>query len=62
MNKYIIRGSYKAGILGNEWRTFTKEIVSQNEKNARDKAYSMMGSEHGLKRNSIVIDEVTPSE
>jgi len=33
-------------------------IDSQNEKNAVDKVYSLMGSEHGLKRDQIKIDEV----
>jgi large subunit ribosomal protein LX len=37
-------------------------VLGQNEKNAVDKAYSIMGSEHGLKRGLIKIDEVKAVE
>jgi large subunit ribosomal protein LX len=37
-------------------------VESQNEKGAVDKVFSLMGSEHGLKRNLIKIDGVLAVE
>jgi large subunit ribosomal protein LX len=62
MSKFIVHGRYKAGKIGKVWQSFTKEIESQSEKNAIETAFSLMGSEHGLKRNLIKIDEVSTSE
>jgi large subunit ribosomal protein LX len=56
MEKYIVIGKFKAGT---KWENFTKNITSQNEKNARGKVYSLIGSEHGLKRNLIRLESVT---
>jgi large subunit ribosomal protein LX len=56
MEKYIVIGKFKAGT---KWEHFTKNITSQNEKNARGKVYSLIGSEHGLKRNLIRLESVT---
>ena len=56
MENYIISGTFKAG---HSWESFTKKISSQNEKNARVKVYSLIGSEHGLKRNFIRLDSIT---
>jgi len=58
MSLFEIRGRFRADIIGNVWRSFTKALESQNEKNAVEKAYSLMGSEHGIKRSLIRIDEV----
>jgi large subunit ribosomal protein LX len=55
MEKYIVTGKFKAG---NKWENFTKNITSQNENNARGKVYSLIGSEHGLKRNLIRLESV----
>lgn len=56
MENYIISGTFKAGNL---WEDFTKNVSSLNEKNAREKVYSLIGSEHGLKRNLIRLDSIT---
>lgn len=53
MENYIISGRFKAG---SRWEKFTKKVASQNEKNAEDKVYSLIGSEHGLKRNLIQME------
>ncbi|MCS3922992.1 50S ribosomal protein L18Ae [Methanosalsum natronophilum] len=55
MNNFVVKGTFKAG---QNWETFTKIVASQNEKNAYEKVYSLIGSEHGLKRNLIKIDSV----
>ena len=62
MSKFEIRGKYKGGLVGKTWLVFSKVVESQNEKNAVNKVYSLMGSEHGLKRGLIKIDEVLAVE
>ncbi len=62
MSKFDIKGKYKGGLVGKTWLPFSKVVESQNEKNAVNKVYSLMGSEHGLKRNLITIDEVKAVE
>lgn len=59
---YEIKGRLKGGIIGEKWNSFTKVIESHSEKNAIEKAYSLMGSKHGLKRNLIKIDGVNAVE
>ncbi len=58
MSTFEIRGSYRGGVIGKTWLPFCKVVESQNDKNARERVYSLMGSEHGLKRDLIRIDEV----
>ncbi|MCX6680936.1 MAG: 50S ribosomal protein L18Ae [Methanothrix sp.] len=62
MSNFEIRGKYKGGLVGKTWLVFSKVVESQNEKNAVNKVYSLMGSEHGLKRGLITIDEVKAVE
>lgn len=62
MSNFEIKGKYKGGLVGKTWLPFSKVVESQNEKNAVNKVYSLMGSEHGLKRSLIKIDEVKTVE
>ena len=62
VSNFEIRGRYKGGLVGKTWLPFSKAVASQNEKNAVNKVYSLMGSEHGLKRDCIKIDEVKTVE
>jgi large subunit ribosomal protein LX len=55
MVDFEIRGTFK---VRNSWQSFTKVIESQNEKNAVEKAYSLLGSKQGVKRNLVRIEEV----
>lgn len=55
MNKYQVEGSYKKD---KSFQNFKKTVKSNNEKNAVEKTYSLLGSEHGLKRNQIKISGV----
>jgi large subunit ribosomal protein LX len=52
---FQIIGTFKAG---RSWERFTKKVSSNNEKNAAEKLYSLIGSEHGLKRNLIRIESI----
>jgi large subunit ribosomal protein LX len=56
---FQIIGSFKAG---RSWERFTKKVSSNNEKNAAEKLYSLIGSEHGLKRNLIRIESILVEE
>jgi len=62
VSNFEIKGKYKGGLVGKTWLPFCKIVESQNEKNAVNKVYSLMGSEHGLKRGLIKIDEVLAVE
>ncbi len=52
---FTVRGTFKAGL---KWEHFTKKVASQNKNNAIEKAYSLIGSEHGLARRLIRIEGV----
>jgi large subunit ribosomal protein LX len=55
MSKFEILGRFK---IGNVWQPFSKYVEGNSEKIALEKVLSLLGSEHGLKRNLIKIDEV----
>ncbi|MGB8311927.1 MAG: 50S ribosomal protein L18Ae [Halobacteriota archaeon] len=59
MKKFKVKGTFKAG---RSWERFSKKIMSNNEKNAAEKLYSLIGSEHGLKRNLIRIEAIESLE
>jgi len=44
--------------LGKEQRKFTKTVDATTENAAKEKAYALLGSQNGAKRNSIKIQEV----
>ncbi len=50
---FMIKGNFKAG---NKWEKFSKKITSLNKNLALEKTYSLIGSEHGLKRSLIKIE------
>ena len=52
---FIAKGTFKAG---QKWERFTKKIASPNKNNAAEKTYSLIGSEHGLRRSLIKIESV----
>ncbi|OFV68008.1 MAG: 50S ribosomal protein L18Ae [Candidatus Syntrophoarchaeum caldarius] len=55
MPTFQVKGVFKMGSRNNR---FTKVIESNNEKNAIEKVYSLLGSEQRLKRRNIKIKEV----
>ncbi len=52
---FIVKGTFKAG---EKWERFTKTVTSTSKTNASDRVYSLIGSEHGLKRNLIKIESI----
>lgn len=57
--KYKIQGKFKVRF---DWEYFTKIITSQNEKNAIEKVYSIIGSQHHLERRLIEIIDISKLE
>ncbi len=43
------------GRKSSEWQRFTKEVISENEDEAVEKVYSLLGSKHRVKRTNIEI-------
>ena len=62
MSNFEIKGRYKGGLNGKAWLPFSKVVESPNENNAVNVVYSLLGSQHGLKRGLIKIDEVKTVE
>lgn len=58
MSEFTVNGRFRTERIGKNWRPFSKVVESHNENTARELVYSLLGSEHGLKRNLIKIDEV----
>ncbi len=58
MSEFIINGRFRTERIGKNWRPFSKVVECPNANNAKERVYSLLGSEHGLKRNLIKIDEV----
>ncbi|NPA74506.1 MAG: 50S ribosomal protein L18a [Euryarchaeota archaeon] len=57
MKAFRIKGKYSP--KGKEWFKFTKDIVAEDENNALDIAYSLLGSKYGIKRRLIKIEAIT---
>ncbi len=55
MVDFEIKGKFK---VRNSWQSFSQVIESNSEKNAKEKAYSLLGSKQGVKRNLVRIEEV----
>lgn len=55
MKNFVVTGTFKAG---NAWEKFTKNVESQNEKNAIEKTYSTIGSKHRVKRSCVKIENI----
>ena len=56
MSQFVVSGRYQTR-LG--YNGFEKTVDAPNENVAREHTYSKLGSEHGLKRTQIELDEVT---
>jgi large subunit ribosomal protein LX len=56
MSQFTVRGRFRGR---DGYRSFTKEIDAPNENVAREHVLATFGSEHGLKRIAVELDEVT---
>ncbi|NYT05085.1 MAG: 50S ribosomal protein L18a [Methanomicrobiales archaeon] len=52
---YEVRGEFK---VSDVWKPYTKTVVADNEKHAKERIYTIIGSKHRLKRNYIKINAV----
>jgi large subunit ribosomal protein LX len=59
MTEYVISGRFQSR---DGYREFTKTVEAPNEDVAREFAYARLGSEHGLKRVQIELDDVGSAE
>lgn len=55
MSEFTVRGQFQAR---DGHQSFEKTIDAENESVARDHVYAAFGSEHGLKRSQVEIEEV----
>ncbi|MFB6155559.1 MAG: 50S ribosomal protein L18Ae [Haloferacaceae archaeon] len=55
MSEFTVTGRFQ-GRSG--YRSFEKTVEASNESVAREHIYSLLGSEHGLKRTKIELDEI----
>jgi large subunit ribosomal protein LX len=55
MSEFTVTGRFQSR---DDWSSFEKTVEAPNENVARDRAYAQIGSEHGLKRTQIEVDEV----
>ncbi len=53
---FVVEGKM---VLGSLEREFSKKIKAESENAAKDKAYSLLGSNNGLTRNKIKIEKIT---
>ncbi len=52
---FVVKGTFKAG---EKSECFTKMVTCQNKKNALEKIYSLIGSQHRAKRRLIKIESI----
>ncbi|MFB6161076.1 MAG: 50S ribosomal protein L18Ae [Haloferacaceae archaeon] len=55
MSRYTVSGRYQAR---DGYQSFTKTVDAPNDEVARERVYATLGSEHGLKRTQVELDEV----
>ncbi|WP_049929072.1 50S ribosomal protein L18Ae [Halopiger goleimassiliensis] len=56
MSQFTVTGRFKTR---DGFAEFEKTIDAENEDVAREHAYAQLGSQHGLKRTQIELEEVT---
>ena len=56
MNQFAVSGRFQSR---DGFQSFEKTIEAPNENVAEERVFSSVGSQHGLKRTQIEIDEVT---
>jgi large subunit ribosomal protein LX len=56
MSQFAVSGRFQSR---DGYQPFQKTIEAQNENVARERVLSQVGSQHGLKRTQVEIEEVT---
>jgi large subunit ribosomal protein LX len=55
MSEFTVTGRYRAR---DGWQSFTKTVDAQNENVAREHIYSLVGSQHAVKRTEVELETV----
>lgn len=55
MKAYRISGRFR---MGHGWQVFAKEVAAADEAGARERLLSVLGSQHGVARKYIQIQQV----
>ena len=55
MQEFEVIGTFK---MGEAWRPYTKVVSAPNEKQAKERVFTLMGSKHRLRRQYITISDV----
>lgn len=58
MSRFTVRGRFQSR---DGWSPFESVVDAPNEAVARERAYANLGSQHGLKRRQIDLEEVEPA-
>jgi len=53
MKVYRVEGRF---LMGKIWQPFSKEVMGDDEEEARERIYSLFGSRHKVKRRMIKIE------
>jgi large subunit ribosomal protein LX len=56
MKAFKVTGTFKMG--SKKAQPFTREVIANNQNQAKEKTFSDLGSRHKIKRNFIKIDKV----
>ena len=56
---FEVKGTF---LMGEDWMPYTKMISAPNEKQARERAFAVIGSKHNLKRRYIKVDAVAAAK
>jgi large subunit ribosomal protein LX len=59
MSEFVVSGRFQAR---GGFQAFRKTVEAPNENVARERVYSQVGSQHGLKRRQIELDEIEAVE
>ena len=55
MKAFKVTGKFK---MGRDYQHFTKEVLAEDDKGAREKIFTLFGSKHSVKRPKILIEKV----
>ena len=55
-NVYRVTGTFQMGRVSAQ--AFSKEVIANDEEDARERTLSIMGSKHGVNRREIRIDGI----
>jgi large subunit ribosomal protein LX len=57
IREFTVKGEFR---MGEDWKPYTKVVTAQNETQAKERIFTLMGSKHRLKRQYVRITEVSP--